>query len=177
MYVCSPSLVQFFATPWLVASLPGSSVHGISQAILEWVVISSSKGIFPTQGWNSSPQSPEVAGWSFTTGPPENMVGKTCYEAGPLVSIFSTQYLYNLRFVTEPVLAYYLTSKCQYYLTSLSQNHLTSINQIVLSGFQVKDPHYSHTHLISPSNHGLGTSVSKLGEFQFLNWTFTSPRE
>ena len=32
---------------------PGSSVHGISQAsILEWVAISSSRGLFPTQGLN-----------------------------------------------------------------------------------------------------------------------------
>ena len=32
---------------------PGSSVHGILQArILEWVAISSSRGIFPTQGSN-----------------------------------------------------------------------------------------------------------------------------
>ena len=34
-------------------SPPGSSVHGISQArILEWVAISSSRGIFSTQGSN-----------------------------------------------------------------------------------------------------------------------------
>ena len=34
-------------------SPPGSSVHGILQArILEWVAISSSRGIFPTQGSN-----------------------------------------------------------------------------------------------------------------------------
>ena len=34
-------------------SLPGSSVHGILQArILEWVAISFSRGIFPTQGSN-----------------------------------------------------------------------------------------------------------------------------
>ena len=34
-------------------SLPGSSVHGISQArILEWISISLSKGIFLTQGSN-----------------------------------------------------------------------------------------------------------------------------
>ena len=34
-------------------SLPGSSVHGISQArILEWVNISSSRGIFLTKGSN-----------------------------------------------------------------------------------------------------------------------------
>ena len=34
-------------------SLPGFSVHGILQArILEWVAISLSRGIFPTQGLN-----------------------------------------------------------------------------------------------------------------------------
>ena len=34
-------------------SPPGSSIHGILQArILEWVAISFSRGIFPTQGWN-----------------------------------------------------------------------------------------------------------------------------
>ena len=34
-------------------SQPGSSVHGILQArILEWVAISSSRRIFPTQWWN-----------------------------------------------------------------------------------------------------------------------------
>ena len=33
---------------------PGSSVYGISQArILEWVAISFSRGIFPTQGLNA----------------------------------------------------------------------------------------------------------------------------
>ena len=42
------------ATLWsIVYSLSGSSVHGIVQArILEWVAISSSRGIFPTQGLN-----------------------------------------------------------------------------------------------------------------------------
>ena len=36
-------------------NLPGPSVHSISQArILEWVAISFSKGIFPTQGSNLS---------------------------------------------------------------------------------------------------------------------------
>ena len=34
-------------------SLPGSSVHGILQErILEWIAISFSRGIFPTQGLN-----------------------------------------------------------------------------------------------------------------------------
>ena len=41
------------ATPWTIYSLPGSFVHGILQArILEWVVMSSPRGIFPTQGSN-----------------------------------------------------------------------------------------------------------------------------
>ena len=33
-------------------SPPGSSGHGVSQAILEWVAISLLQGIFPTQGLN-----------------------------------------------------------------------------------------------------------------------------
>ena len=45
--VCSLSLVQLLETPRPVASLPGSSVHGISQAMLGWVVISSSRGSSP----------------------------------------------------------------------------------------------------------------------------------
>ena len=37
-------------------SLPGSSVHGISQArILEWIAIFLLQGIFLTQGWNPRP--------------------------------------------------------------------------------------------------------------------------
>ena len=50
--VKSLSHVKLFATPWTVAR-PGSSVHGIFQArLLEWLAISSSRGIFPTQGSN-----------------------------------------------------------------------------------------------------------------------------
>ena len=33
-------------------SPPGSSVHGVSQARMEWVAIFSSRGVFPTQGSN-----------------------------------------------------------------------------------------------------------------------------
>ena len=41
------SRVRLFATPWTVAYLPGSSVHGIFQArILEWVAISFSRTEF-----------------------------------------------------------------------------------------------------------------------------------
>ena len=41
----SLSNVWFFATPWTVCSLPGSSVHGILQARrLKWVAISFTRG-------------------------------------------------------------------------------------------------------------------------------------
>ena len=46
------SHAQLFAVPWTIAC-PAPSVRGILQArVLEWVVIPSSQGIFPTQGWN-----------------------------------------------------------------------------------------------------------------------------
>ena len=49
-------------------SLPGSSVHGIFQArILEWVVISFSRGL-PNPG--IEPESPALPGGFFTTEPP-----------------------------------------------------------------------------------------------------------
>ena len=45
----SVSCVQFFATP---RSLPGSSIHGISQArVLEWVAIPSSSGSSQPRDW------------------------------------------------------------------------------------------------------------------------------
>ena len=48
----SPSVVSDCLWP---RSLPGSSVHGILQARrLEWVAISFSMGVFPTQGSNPS---------------------------------------------------------------------------------------------------------------------------
>ena len=47
-----PQLCLTLCNP-MGCSLPGSSVHGILHArILEWAVISSSKGIFPAQGSN-----------------------------------------------------------------------------------------------------------------------------
>ena len=52
----------------MVCSLPGSSVHGISQArILDWVVISFSRDI-PNPG--IKPTSPSLACGFFTTEPP-----------------------------------------------------------------------------------------------------------
>ena len=54
-------------------NLPGSTVHEISQArILEWVVISFSRGISPTQGSHSSLVFPALTGRLFTTVPPGN---------------------------------------------------------------------------------------------------------
>ena len=49
-HVLSCSVVSDSVTPWTVA-LPGSFVHGISQArILEWVAISFSRG--SSQPWD-----------------------------------------------------------------------------------------------------------------------------
>ena len=52
--------IMFYLVVYLLScdsvdySLPGSSVHRISQAeILEWIAISFSRGVFLTQGWNS----------------------------------------------------------------------------------------------------------------------------
>ena len=48
--------------------LPGSSVCGILQArILEWVAMSSSRGVFPTQGLNLCLLCPLLTGRFFTT--------------------------------------------------------------------------------------------------------------
>ena len=52
--VLSHSVVSTLCDP-MDYSPPGSSVHGILQArILEWVAQSSSRGIFPIQGLNTS---------------------------------------------------------------------------------------------------------------------------
>ena len=60
------SCVQLFATP-MDCSLPGSSVHGISQArIPEWVAISFSRDI-PDSG--IEPVAPVLAVGFFTTEP------------------------------------------------------------------------------------------------------------
>ena len=45
--VCMLGWVQLFATSWTIYSPPGSSVHGIILGrILEWVVISCSRGSY-----------------------------------------------------------------------------------------------------------------------------------
>ena len=57
------SCVRLFVTPWTVA-LPGSSVHGISQArVLEWVAISFSRGSSWSRDWI---QVSRIAGRCFT---------------------------------------------------------------------------------------------------------------
>ena len=53
MHVCMLSYFSPTLCDPMDHSLPGFSVHGILQAgILEWVAVSSSKGIFPIQGSN-----------------------------------------------------------------------------------------------------------------------------
>ena len=52
-------------------SLPGSSVHGISQErILEWVTTSSSRDLLDPWIEPASPVAPALAGGFFTTEPP-----------------------------------------------------------------------------------------------------------
>ena len=68
------SVVWLFATPWTVASQPGSSVHGILQArILEWVaILFSSRSFWPRdQTWVSC-----ISRWIFFTFEPP---GKRIY--------------------------------------------------------------------------------------------------
>ena len=64
-----PVVFDCFATPWTVCSLPGSSVHGISQArILEKLAISFSRGFSRSKaGTPVSCKSPALAGMSFTS--------------------------------------------------------------------------------------------------------------
>ena len=51
-------------------NLPGSSLHGISQArILEWVVISYSRGFFPNGNWTLVSLVSCIVGRFFTTEP------------------------------------------------------------------------------------------------------------
>ena len=52
VFVCAHSLNCVRLCDPMDCGLPGSSVHGVFQAILERVVISYSKGVFPTWGWN-----------------------------------------------------------------------------------------------------------------------------
>ena len=48
----SLSRVQLFVTPWTAACQAPLSMEILQARILEWVVMPSSRGIFPTQGWN-----------------------------------------------------------------------------------------------------------------------------
>ena len=70
--MCNHSVVSDSLQSHELRSPPGSSVHGILQArILEWVVISFSRG-FPNPGVEPiSSASPELAGRFFITEPPE----------------------------------------------------------------------------------------------------------
>ena len=69
VFVLSHSVVSDSVTP-LDHSLPGSSAHGISQAvILEWVAISSSRDLPTPRIEPMSPMSPVLAGGFFTSEP------------------------------------------------------------------------------------------------------------
>ena len=75
------SHVWLFVTQWTVCGLPGSSVHGISQAkILECIAMPSSKGSFPP---GIKPMSPALADGSL----PLSHLGSPFYSY-PCVFVF-----------------------------------------------------------------------------------------
>ena len=68
--------------------LPGSSVHGMSQArILKWVAISISRGSSQPRDWTE--ESPTMAGGFFTTEPP----GKPGSDGAKIVTCMSYESL------------------------------------------------------------------------------------
>ena len=71
-------------------SPPGSSVHGILQAIvLKWVAMPSSREIFPIQGSNLRLTSPTLAGRFFTTSTTREIQLR---EVGPLKELTSPEF-------------------------------------------------------------------------------------
>ena len=72
-------------------SPPGSSVHGILQArIFEWVAMISSRGIFPTQGWNPvSPGAPDLQAHSLLLS----------HQGSPKTALL--RYWYTMQFTIE----------------------------------------------------------------------------
>ena len=86
MCVCARAHVRVCTLCNLMGcSLPGSPVHGILQArILEWVAISSSRGLSDPGIEPVSPASPALTGGFFTTVPP----AKPCKSG--LVDILDT---------------------------------------------------------------------------------------
>ena len=89
------SCVQLFATP-MDCSLPGSSIHGISQArIPEWVAISSPRDP-PDPG--IKPKSPALADGFLTTESPgkrTSLLFRVCCYLAPRTSIFWSSFRCN----------------------------------------------------------------------------------
>ena len=84
------SHAQLFATLWTV-SLPGSSVHGISQArLLEWVEISFSRG--SSQPWIKA-RSPALQVDSIPSVPPGKPAARPWSTAATALSAASYVYL------------------------------------------------------------------------------------
>ena len=80
-------------------SPPGSSVHGIFQArILEWVAISSSRGIFPTQGLNLCLFIGRLILYYCTTweAPPKPLLHKWSITFKIFESLYSLLVIYNI---------------------------------------------------------------------------------
>ena len=90
-------------------SLPGSSVHGISQArILKWVAISFSRGSSQPRDQTKSPVSPSLAGRFFTTETP----GKPLWDDSHI--LYSDMGLYYM-FICKRLLSFVHFTVCKFH--------------------------------------------------------------
>ncbi|CAM9505352.1 unnamed protein product [Rangifer tarandus platyrhynchus] len=93
--MCVSQSCPNFATPWIIYSPPGSSVHGIFQVrILEWVAISYSRGSSQPKNGNLSLVSPALAGgFSITAQPgkPKDGEGRAQQR-----SLWTSKYSYQV---------------------------------------------------------------------------------
>ena len=97
---CVLSHIQLFCDPSMDCSPPGSSVHGILHArILEWVAISFSRGIFPTQGLN-----PHLLHWQADSLPQSHL--RSPLKDGRHICFF----LFFFFFLAEPCVMWDLSS-------------------------------------------------------------------
>ena len=88
---CLVMHVWFFVTPWTI--VPGSSVHGIFQAIiLKWVAISS----YQLRVRAPSLATTELAGRFFTTGPLEKLLCKFKKKSHFLTMLSSVQFSFSV---------------------------------------------------------------------------------
>ena len=107
--VCSVAKSCLTVFDRINCSLPGSSVHGISQArILKWVAISFSRGSSQPRDQTKSPVSPSLAGRFFTTETP----GKPLWDDSHI--LYSDMGLYYM-FICKRLLSFVHFTVCKFH--------------------------------------------------------------